>query len=62
MINEARKISGREPIIEEQEELMFNSRVTMKMAEAEADVQLEVAEMAGKARAASTSNASTPRW
>ena len=44
-VNETREIVGYEPLTDDQEDMMFNERVTMKQVREQADTQLEVAAM-----------------
>lgn len=56
-INEARETAGNEPLTEEQEQLMYHSRVTMVQTNATIDGQLKAASMKGAATGGSTDSA-----
>lgn len=45
-VNEARKVTGRQPILEDQEDLMFTERQTMKVLGAEAEAAVELTKVA----------------
>ena len=57
-VNETREIIGYEPLTEEQEEMMYNERVTMKQAREQADTQIEIAKMKPAPAASSSSSTS----
>jgi hypothetical protein len=64
-VNEAREVAGKEPLTEEEESLMFHSRVTMAQLEAQASMAMEVASLKteskqGKAAANSAKNSQRP--
>lgn len=56
-INETRRIAGYEPVTEDQEELMFSQRVTMKQAEFQAQ---SAEKLAGAKAANSATNSNAP--
>jgi hypothetical protein len=59
-VNEAREYVGKEPISEDQEELMFTQRVSMKMAETQVEGQVQVAQTKTAAATAQAQNRNAP--
>lgn len=59
-VNEAREVAGKEPMTEEEESLMFHSRVTMTQAQMQAEAAVELASVktgtAGDKKSKATAN------
>jgi len=58
-VDEARKITGHEPITEEQDALMFVDRVDLRKLKVQTDGQMEIAQIGAAAKAASASSSSS---
>jgi hypothetical protein len=56
-VNEARAVAGKEPITEEEESLMFHSRVTMTQVDAQANAAMALASAKNKASGAKKTKA-----
>lgn len=56
-INEAREVTGKQPLREDQEELMFTERQTMRVLDAEAEHGKDLAKIGAAQQAGSSSNA-----
>jgi hypothetical protein len=59
-VNEAREYVGKEPLANDQEELMYTERVTMKTAEMQGNMQLEIANTKTQAAANQAKNSNAP--